>query len=460
MSLSRPRSITLRISLLFGGLAALVLLVMGYLILVSVNHHFIEQDSQAVAGKLELLQNILAGPEGGLRLEKLQDALVGHHELSVQVRTGKKMLFQSGAAEFPQPLWQAVQPWQPGQPLVLQQWTQGQTLQRGLVVHLHDHAGQAVFQVAIAVDAHHHTHFMTRFKLQLLLVGGTGLLVLALLGWLVARRGLQPVSQMAQVAEGISAQRLQERLQLATLPAELHSLAISFNDMLDRLESSLRRLSDFASDIAHELRTPINNLMTQTQVSLSRSRSADEYREILYSNLEEYERLARMIADMLFLAKADNGLVIPRQEKIDLADEVRALFDFYEALAADKQLQLQVGGAARVQGDRLMLQRALGNLLSNAIRHSHRNSTVTVEITCDGDHARLTLCNQGDSIAAPQLERIFDRFYRADTSRTRSDEGAGLGLAITRSIIQAHRGQISARSEQGRTCFSLSLPIT
>ena len=151
---------------------------------------------------------------------------------------------------------------------------------------------------------------------------------------------------MTRVAQRITASRLHDRLPMASLPTELVDLATAFNGMLARLEDSFRRLSEFSSDLAHELRTPIGSLMTQTQVALSRTRSAEEYREVLYSNSEEYDRLARMIADMLFLAKADNGLIVPRSETVDLAVEVRELFEFYDALAEDRAVRLALAGEA------------------------------------------------------------------------------------------------------------------
>jgi len=161
------------------------------------------------------------------------------------------------------------------------------------------------------------------------------------LGWFATWRGLRPVQKMAKVAEGISAQHLSERLEVEHTPTELKSLAIAFNDMLDRLESALERLSDFSSDLAHEIRTPINNLMTQTQVCLARKRDTSTYQEVLFSNLEELERLARMVSDMLFLAKAEHGLKLQNLQNIDLVKEVTALFDFYDALAAEKNMTLQ-----------------------------------------------------------------------------------------------------------------------
>jgi two-component system heavy metal sensor histidine kinase CusS len=156
------------------------------------------------------------------------------------------------------------------------------------------------------------------------------------LGWFAAWRGLRPVQKMAKVAEGISAQHLSERLEVESTPTELKSLAIAFNDMLDRLESAVETL-DFSSDLAHEIRTPINNLMTQTQVCLSRSRDISTYQEVLFSNLEEFERLARMVSDMLFLAKAEHGLHKANLQQVNLVKEVSALFDFYDALLLKKE---------------------------------------------------------------------------------------------------------------------------
>jgi two-component system heavy metal sensor histidine kinase CusS len=280
------------------------------------------------------------------------------------------------------------------------------------------------------------------------------------LGWLVTRRGFRPVLEMAQVAEGISAQQLDERLNPATLPVELQSLANAFNGMLDRLGDSLQRLSAFSSDLAHELRTPVNNLMTQTQVCLSKLRNHEEYREVLYSNLEEFERLGRMIGDMLFLAKADHGLVIPGRQLVDIRSEIEALFEFYDALAADKQLVLVIEGEGQVPGDALMLRRAFSNLLSNAIRHADAQSAIQISLESLPHYLMVTVGNRGDTISTEHLPRLFDRFYRADASRQRQDEGVGLGLAITRSIVLAHGGEVDVTSQSRETRFRISLPTT
>jgi two-component system heavy metal sensor histidine kinase CusS len=231
--------------------------------------------------------------------------------------------------------------------------------------------------------------------------------------------------------------------------------------MLDRLEDSFRRLADFSADIAHELRTPISNLMTQAQVALSKSRSSDDYREVLYSGLEEYDRLARMINDMLFLAKADNKQLVPRYEDVELSAEVDALFEFYEPLAEDKNIRLMREGHARIECDPLMLRRAIANLLSNAVRHSTMGGIVLLEIRVHARNAvQISVANVGESIPDEMRSRIFDRFYRVDPSRHREGEGAGLGLAIVRSIAEAHNGQVEALPQSDGARFVLTLPIS
>jgi two-component system heavy metal sensor histidine kinase CusS len=319
--------------------------------------------------------------------------------------------------------------------------------------------GAPRFLVAVAISIDHHIAFLDEFRRNLWISIALCILVTTALGWVAAARGLARIREMAAVAQSISASRLHDRLDVEALPAELVGLATAFNEMLARLEDSFRRLSDFSADLAHELQTPLSNVMTQTQVALSRSRSADEYREVLYSNLEECDRLARTIGDMLFIAKADNGLMLPRVEVIDVAAEVRGLFEYYDALVEDRAITLECTGQGRWYGDRLMVRRALNNLLANAIAHSPRDGRVAVRIEHSGT---ATTCvrveNGGGTIAAEHLPRLFDRFYRVDPARQRTSGGAGLGLAITQSIVHAHGGTIDIASADGLTTVRMCMP--
>ena len=246
---------------------------------------------------------------------------------------------------------------------------------------------------------------------------------------------------------------------MQAVPVEMADLAQELNRMLDRLQEDFQRLTDFASDLAHELRTPISNLLTQTQVALATKRDAATYRDILASNAEEFQRLARMVSDMLFLAKTERGVDLPHKERFSVRQDAQALLDFYEAVAEEKRIRLRLEGDGEVEGDRLMFRRAVSNLLSNALRHAPEAGDVTIRIATTVQATTVAVENTGADIDAKILPRLFDRFYRADASRIHPDtDGSGLGLAITRAIAEAHGGRVTASSGQGRTCFTLVFP--
>ncbi|HEX8964145.1 MAG TPA: heavy metal sensor histidine kinase [Rhodocyclaceae bacterium] len=453
------RSITFRLAALFAAAAAAVLLVLGFFVVRATDRHFEEMDLHDLRAKLELTRHALAKVRTAADLRDLpghlDDALVGQEGLSVAVLGSPSgTIFATTGAAFPAPLLREA-PAGPDKPAV---WDSDGRRYRGIAAVVPFGADALPpAKVAIALDISHHRDFIEAFRRTLWLGIGSGIVLMALLGWWIARRGIRPVEEMAAAVNRIGAHRLHERVPAAGTPVELVGLAQSFNDLLARLEGSFRRLSDFSSDIAHELRTPINTLMTQTQVALSKERSASEYREVLHSCLEEYERLARMISDMLFLAKADNGLVVPNQETVDLGEETRRVAEFFEAYAESAGVRLGASGNGAVAGDRLMLQRAIGNLVSNAIRHAPTGGNVDISVERQGGRVVLSVSNTGSPLAEP--ERVFERFYRGDPSRTREgDEGTGLGLAITRSIALAHGGGIAARSAGGRTVFEMVLP--
>lgn len=465
----RRKSLTFRLTLLFAAASTVVLLVLGLIVAQSVEHHFEEQDMEALTGKLELIRHALAKVRSPTDLaaipRQMDDSLIGHHGLLVVLKgPDGQTLFSTAGAQLPQPLLDRAKTAGGHHPYVWQ--VDGGMPFRGIAAEVP--TGVPTWRpllVAVATDISHHRNFMDSFMTTLWFVVVGGTLATGLLGWFAARRGLAPLREMKRKATEVSAQRLDQRLPVEAVPVELAELAESLNDMLARLEDSFKRLSDFSSDLAHELRTPVSNLMTQTQVALSRPRASAEYREVLESNAEEFERLSRMISDMLFLAKSDNGLIVPGQDSFDLADEVIALFDFYGALAEENGVTLRLEGSGLVTGDRLMLRRAIGNLLSNALRYtpSGGHIVVTVHVAHDdsgSETAHLSVENTGEPIPAEHLPRLFGRFYRVDASRRHSGDGAGLGLAITRSILRAHRGDVEGRTSDGRNIFEMWMPIS
>ncbi|MBK6592467.1 MAG: heavy metal sensor histidine kinase [Burkholderiales bacterium] len=460
-------SLTARLTMLFAAGASAVLLALGFLINVSIERHFEDLDRDTLRAGLIQAHHAIARVTTVAELQQLpailSDPAHGHHGLLMHLVGPQGQVLASPALPvFTEPFGQTVQLTDPAPPL--QRWSIGERNFRGLATRVASAIPDAApLEVRVAIDIGHHQVFMDTLMGTLWLFVACAAVAAGLLGWFAAKRGLAPLRAMRSRAERVTAQSLDQRLPTDAVPAELADLAHTLNEMLARLEEAFRRLSDFSSDIAHELRTPVSNLMTQTQVSLARNRDATGYREILESNAEEFERLARMISDMLFLAKADNAHAATRAlvqpEPVDLAREVGDLFEFYEALADERGIQLQCTGQANTRGDRLMLRRALSNLLSNALRYTPPGGCVQVRLTTQGEFVQVAVVNPGDSIAPEHLVHLFERFYRADPSRQNATgEGTGLGLAITQAIVLAHQGRITATSADGLTCFTLLLP--
>lgn len=460
-------SITLRLTALFALVSASTLILLGILIVQSINHHFIEQDMELLTGKLHLIENLLdkvkTQTEFDALPEQLNDALIGHHDLFVALYDAQDhLLFSTLEDEFPTSIRQRNAVENKPRPLFWQQHLNGDHLPfvgvRALLPI--STPGRAPLLAIVALDISHHEQFLNAFRKTLWSVVGVAACIVSFLGWATVRYGLMPLQTIREGAAAVTANRLDYRLPLAAIPVELADLANTLNRMLERLQESFQRLKDFSSDLAHELRTPIANLMTQNQVALGRARTTQEYQEVLASNLEEYERLARMISDMLFLAQADNGLLVLSREQIEISKEVQELFDFYDALAEEKGIRLSLTGTATAVGDKSMLRRAMSNLLSNAIRHAPSDGEILVHLAQNDDATHITVENQGEEIAEHHLPHIFERFYRADPSRHQNGTGAGLGLSIIQSIIRAHGGEIQVRSAQGKTSFQIRLPLS
>ncbi|POD69180.1 two-component sensor histidine kinase [Pseudomonas syringae group genomosp. 3] len=287
-------------------------------------------------------------------------------------------------------------------------------------------------------------------------------LILLLVGfgvWWVVRRALRPLRAFRKVTALISARDLSHRMKIKGLPDELRDLAHAVNFMLHRLDGDVQQLAQFSDDLAHELRSPMNNLMGKAQVTLSRPRPSEEYKQALESCTEELERMSRMISQMLFLASVSQPAAPLPLEVIDLGEEAEKVAELFSSSAEDRDITLQVRGAAKVSGDKLMIQRAISNLLSNAIRHGLAGSVITITLDTHEDEVWLAVRNAGDGIDAEHLPRLFDRFYRVHVSRARQQGGTGLGLAIVRSIMSLHEGQVTVQSEPGQfTTFNLIFP--
>lgn len=442
-------SLTLRLGLAFATLAVAVFAALGFYLGRAADAHMAELDAHELLGKLALVSHVAGRARTPEELAlHLGDALVGEHGIILAINGEKGALFR-----WPEDVLDEL----PGGLSRLA----GELPQR---VNVAGHAYRTVagsletgwgatVRVLVARDIGHHTDFLEQLQQDFRLAILAAALLTVLVGGLIARFGMRSVRDIAQAAGRISAGQLAERLPESQVPPELAELVGAFNAMLGRLEESFRRLSDFSADLAHELRTPLHTLRMQTEVSLGKPRSADEYRELLASNLEEYDRLARIIGDMLFLAKAEHGLIAPGAAPIRLLALGQRLFEYYGLLADEIRLELS-GDDVGVVGDQLMLERAIGNLLLNAIQHTPAGGLVRLELSVQEGLAQIAVANSGPAIPPEALDRIFERFVRLGQGH----EGSGLGLAITRSIVLAHGGSISVRSDERGTEFVIRLP--
>jgi two-component system heavy metal sensor histidine kinase CusS len=244
---------------------------------------------------------------------------------------------------------------------------------------------------------------------------------------------------------------LNERIDPARWPSELRPLAASFDDMLGRLEDSFTRLSQFSANLAHELRTPIGNMLGEAQVALTRKRTPDEYRAVIESAAAECERLSGIIDNLLFLARAESAEQQISRSSFDARAAVEKIVSFYQTLAEDRQVEITCTGDAEIFADPILFNRVIGNLIDNALRFTPENGSIRVGIRAVAKGVEISIADTGSGIAAEDLPRVFDRFYRADPSR--SSAGTGLGLSLVKSIVDLHGGsaKIESASERGTT---------
>jgi heavy metal sensor kinase len=287
------------------------------------------------------------------------------------------------------------------------------------------------------------------------------LIVIACGSWLLTLKALRPVEVLTTTARRISAENLSERIAIANPADEIGQLTSTMNDMLDRLETSFTRVRQFSSDVSHELRTPLTIMRGEMEVAARWARDVGECRTIMGSCLEEVDRMTGIIEHLLELARVEEGHLALEFREVDLATVVE------QALAHEKG-RMGAGGVtiyrpeedAVIRGDDRLLRMVFIALLDNAFRFSPPDQAVEVRITNDGGRAVVDVADRGPGIAPSEQQRIFDRFYRSDASRNRSQGGAGLGLSLARSIVEAHGGTVSVDSTLGQgSTFTVALPL-
>lgn len=315
-------------------------------------------------------------------------------------------------------------------------------------------------QIAIDISQEEELLMRYRFWFWAILLGTS--VLFPLVGYRIARHGIRPVEEIAATARSISSTNLRERIRAEGYPSELAALAGTFNEMLDRLEESFEQISRFSADIAHDLRTPVNNIRGEAEVALARARTIDEYREVLESSLEETVRLSELIGDLLFLARAESPLTQLRRQRVNVGELLVIVREYYEVTASEGGISLIIAADAEALTsdlDRALMLRAVSNLVSNAIAHTPSGGSVTLGASSSNGQICIKVSDTGSGIPAEALPRVFDRFFRVDSSRSKTSGGTGLGLAIVQSIVNLHGGRAEISSQFGcGTCVTLRIP--
>jgi len=462
MSASRHYSLTLRLAMVFALLAFALLATLGVALYRELEHELIRRDDAALIYRVDQLRDLL-NDDNTLDLIKTKPELfknmLGNREsvLSIGV-PGKKPLLEVNPGHITMP---------PVTPVA-----RDHKLEFSDVQHMPGVNGVPFSTLAASIDSGglgdlqvttgrlmtERTAVLASYRLSVYVLASLAAIVLALAGYLLVHRGLLPLRRLAVHAQGIGVGNLAERLDSKGAPKELLPMIDSFNTMLERLAKGFVQLGQVSTDMAHELRTPINNLLGETQVALQQHRSVEEYQHLLASNVEELERLARMLDNMLFLARTDPASALRQRQELDAAEEVERLADYFEGLAGDVNIRIVAQGAGSIWAEPMLLRRALANLCANAIKYGAQDSELLILATPSATGISLKVSNHGATIPAEHLPRLFERFYRVDESRERSAHSNGLGLSIVATIMQLHNGRYSASSVNGLTCFELFFP--
>ena len=465
---ARPWSIARRLTLFYVATTAVLLLAAATYLYWTQVTNLQREDTDFLVNKIEDCRRVLqARPnDPALLINEVQveaAASLIKYYVGVLDETGRVLLETSGmsnalaGAEFPAavnpneaPARGAVWKSKTGQALLLMSArAQGRSeVARPRLLH-------------VALDVSAEQSLIAGYRRALLGVVVLGCAFAWAAGALLTRKGLQPLNAITQTTERVSANHLHDRIVARGWPIELTALARSFDHMLDRLQDSFTRLSQFSADLAHELRTPINNLRGEAGVALSKARTADEYRRTLESSLEEYARLTRLIDNMLFLARAEGAAASHlARSAFDARKEIQGVCEFYEALAEDRGVEVHCEGQGVVRADPVLFRQAVSNLLSNALNYTPRAGHVRFRVEQRDDRAcEISVSDTGCGIPPEHLPHIFDRLYRVDSSRSQHPNGAGLGLAIVKTIMTLHQGTVEARSTVGQgTTITLGFP--
>ncbi|ANN75737.1 heavy metal sensor histidine kinase [Bordetella flabilis] len=459
----RSRSLTLRTALLFALVAALVVNMAGMYLYVSMRASMMERSDVGLSGRVERFRMLLGGmltlQEIRERPSLFENMLGNEQDVLVFRGPGGAAVLDVNPGGQVLPDMQAVPLDRPVSPKDVRPGVSVQKAPMRVVAAMAQTLDGQQMEIQAAHVLVAETRMLQQYRRRIALAVALAFVSIAGLGYLALRRGLRPLRAMAAQAARITPARLDERLNLDQTPHELRELTTSFNAMLDRLADGYERLTQFSADLAHEIRTPIGALMGNCQVALYQRRTPEEYETVLASSLEELERLSRLVENILFLARADNAQSALDYATLDLDTELHRVAEYFEGLAEERGIRLECRATGSVRADAILFRRALGNLVANAVRYADSDSVVTLSTQAVDDAVLIHVDNRGAPIPSELLHKLFDRFYRADVSRSASSDASGLGLAIVRAIMALHGGSARAdASPQGHIRFTLRYP--
>jgi two-component system heavy metal sensor histidine kinase CusS len=445
-SRNKSRSIAGRLVLLFTLAATLLLTcALGMCYWLVVRHAF-EEDNAALSDKIAVLTQDIkqSGPEKALAIQSAIGSAGEHSTYWIRILDPAGRLISETPHMTDQLSQQVFPPLEngPGGTLAPKNYRGGSRL-FSLVTKSEQSNGTA-YVIQIAQDRSEDAAFEREFGILFLVVLALSVLAGVVIVRITTRHGLQPVVQMMRSVQRIGPTHLSERITSRTWPRELQPLAEEFDQMLSRLEDSFTRLSQFSADLAHELRTPVGNILGEAQVSLTRERTPAEYREVIESIAAECEDLSRIVDNLLFLARAESARERVARSEFDGRAAIEKIATYYSTIGEERRIKIHCQGEGTVAADPVLFERAISNLVENALRFTSDGGTVEISLTRRNGAAHVVVSDTGCGIAPEHLSRVFDRFYRVDPSR--SSAGSGLGLALVKSIAELHGGSAKLTS--------------
>lgn len=448
----RSSSLTLRLTAIFTLIVMLACMGIGLTLYGALRHELIWRDDQTLINRGSQLRQLLKDGANPHSLLLYFNHMIDNKQDILTIRSSGQFDVNFNHTGIPLPAFSPLPDSVPPRPDDLHRWLSSAGAEVTALSLQGESAGMPV-TITVARVAHERAIMLATYRNKSLMVCLAMLLLCALLSPLLIRRGLSAISVLSKITAETDSDKLQHPIQLEHLPQELLPLGEALNVMRQRLAEDFLRLTQFADDLAHELRTPINILLGQNQVALNQPRSREEYQRLLEGNIEELENLSRLTGNILFLARAEHRNVRLNSETFSIYNALEDLIDFLEPAAEEKGIRFNLEANGSLWADKMLFQRAVNNLLINAIRYAPPAGVITVTVESNDEGIAVLVQNAGECIASP--EKLFTRFWRGDNAR--HEPGTGLGLSLVKAIAELHGGTSFYQYQQGKNIFGFSM---